>query len=71
MSEKRLTRRDAIKKAVYITPIILTLAALPSFASSGSEAGRGGRFVTFKGHRGWWLWRHRVRTRRFVPDKDP
>ena len=36
MSEKRLTRRDMIKKAVYITPAILTLTAAPSFASGGS-----------------------------------
>ncbi len=36
MSEKRLTRRDMIKKAVYITPVILTLTAAPSFASGGS-----------------------------------
>ena len=30
------TRRDIIKKAVYVTPTILTLAAVPSFASTGS-----------------------------------
>ena len=36
MSEERITRRDAIKKAAYITPVILTVLAAPSFASAGS-----------------------------------
>lgn len=31
-------RRDFIKKAVYTAPVILTMAAAPSFASSGSGA---------------------------------
>jgi hypothetical protein len=37
MSEERITRREIIKKAAYITPVILTLLAAPSFASGGSE----------------------------------
>ena len=36
MSEERLTRRDALKKAAYITPVILTFLAAPAFASGGS-----------------------------------
>jgi hypothetical protein len=36
MSEERMTRRDVIKKVAYITPVILTLMAAPSFASGGS-----------------------------------
>jgi hypothetical protein len=36
MEEKRITRREIIKKAAYITPVILTLAAMPSFANNGS-----------------------------------
>ena len=33
---KRLTRRQIIKKTAYITPIILTMPAIFSFASAGS-----------------------------------
>jgi hypothetical protein len=36
MSEERITRREIIKKAAYMTPVILTLLAAPSFASGGS-----------------------------------
>ena len=36
MSEQRITRRDVLRKAAYITPVILTLMAAPSFASGGS-----------------------------------
>jgi hypothetical protein len=36
MSEERITRRDVIKRAAYITPVILTFLAAPSFASGGS-----------------------------------
>jgi hypothetical protein len=36
MFEERITRRDALKKAAYITPVILTFLAAPSFASGGS-----------------------------------
>jgi|tagenome__1003787_1003787.scaffolds.fasta_scaffold10464547_1 hypothetical protein len=38
MSDERITRREALKKAVYVTPVILTMAAKFSFASSGSGA---------------------------------
>jgi len=32
-----MTRRAIIKKAVYVTPIILTLPAVPTFAGKGSK----------------------------------
>jgi hypothetical protein len=32
----KITRRDAIKKALYTAPLILTLKVTPSFASNGS-----------------------------------
>ena len=31
-----LTRREALEKAKYVAPLILTLAVMPSFASAGS-----------------------------------
>ena len=34
---KRWTRREVIKKAAYIPPIILTLPAMLSFSSAGSS----------------------------------
>lgn len=36
MTEERLTRREIIKKAAYVTPAILTMSANFSFASAGS-----------------------------------
>jgi hypothetical protein len=38
MSDTPLTRRDVIRKSVYITPVIVTLPVLPSFASAGSDS---------------------------------
>jgi hypothetical protein len=32
-----MTRRAIIKKAVYVTPILLTLPAVPTFAAQGSK----------------------------------
>jgi hypothetical protein len=32
------TRRDVLRKAVFITPVILTLPVIPSFARAGSNA---------------------------------
>jgi hypothetical protein len=40
MSEHESTRRELLKKAAYVPPAILTLAAIPSFASAGSESSR-------------------------------
>ncbi|TAJ98352.1 hypothetical protein EPO44_11795 [bacterium] len=73
MSEKRLTRRDAIKKAVYTIPIILTLAASPSFASAGSgdQGERGGHWVRHKKTTWQFLWWSGTRNvSRFQPDSD-
>ena len=36
MSEERPTRREVLKKAAYLTPVIFTVAANFSFASAGS-----------------------------------
>jgi hypothetical protein len=33
------SRRDAIKKMVYAAPLVLSFAAAPAFASSGSPRG--------------------------------
>ena len=38
MSDKKTTRREFIEKAVYMAPVVLTLAAAPSFAQAGSGA---------------------------------
>jgi hypothetical protein len=32
------TRRDVLRKAVFITPVILTLPVIPSIAKAGSNA---------------------------------
>ena len=36
MAQDQPTRREVLKGAVYVTPAILTLVAVPAFASSGS-----------------------------------
>lgn len=36
MSEHNNSRRDFIKKAAYVAPVVLTLNALPTIASAGS-----------------------------------
>jgi hypothetical protein len=36
MPDEQASRRDVLKKAAYITPAVLTLKAIPSFASNGS-----------------------------------
>ena len=33
------TRRNVLRKAVFITPVILTLPVIPSFAKAGSNGG--------------------------------
>jgi hypothetical protein len=40
MDEKQPTRREVIKTALYAAPVILTLAATPSFSRAGSGGGR-------------------------------
>jgi hypothetical protein len=37
MTESSNTRRDFVKKAAYVAPAILTLAAVPSYAKFGSS----------------------------------
>jgi hypothetical protein len=36
MTEKQISKRELLKKAAYVAPAILTLKAVPSFASNGS-----------------------------------
>lgn len=36
MTDEQLSKRDLLKKAAYVAPAILTLKAVPSFASNGS-----------------------------------
>ena len=36
MAEEQISKRELLKKAVYVAPAILTLKAVPSFASNGS-----------------------------------
>lgn len=36
MSEQQPGRREVMKKAVYMTPFILTLPVVPDFAAAGS-----------------------------------
>jgi hypothetical protein len=36
VAEERFTRREVLRKAAYITPVILTMPANLSFASAGS-----------------------------------
>ena len=36
MTEKQISKRELLKNTAYVTPAILTLSAMPSFASSGS-----------------------------------
>jgi hypothetical protein len=36
MTENQKSKRDFLKKSVYVVPTILTLKAIPTFAGSGS-----------------------------------
>jgi hypothetical protein len=38
MSEQEVTRREVIQRAMYVAPAVLTLVAIPTFASAGSGA---------------------------------
>jgi len=42
MTEKQESKRDFLKKSVYIVPTILTLKAIPTFAGSGSGRAENG-----------------------------
>ena len=37
MKKAQIARREFIKKAAYVAPVILTLAAAPAYAKSGSD----------------------------------
>ena len=41
-TKEQATRRNFIKKAAYMTPVVLTLVAIPSFASAGSPGSGSG-----------------------------
>jgi hypothetical protein len=63
MFDERMTRRDAIKRAAYITPVILTFLAAPAFASAASGRNEAseeyGKYETVRGNREKrqrWLW---------------
>ena len=36
MSEDKISKRELLKRAAYVAPAILTLKAVPSFATNGS-----------------------------------
>jgi hypothetical protein len=36
LDDTRETRREIVKKALYVTPAVLTLTAMPAFAMRGS-----------------------------------
>jgi hypothetical protein len=42
MTEKQESKRDFLKKSVYVVPTILTLKAIPTFAGSGSGRAENG-----------------------------
>lgn len=42
MSTSSESRRDFVKRAAYVAPAVLTLAAAPDFAKAGSVKGGGG-----------------------------
>lgn len=42
MNELSSSKRKFLKTAAYVAPAILTLKAIPSFASSGSKRGNNG-----------------------------
>jgi len=41
--EMRTSRRELLKKMAYVTPAVLTLAAVPAFAGKGSKSSNGFR----------------------------
>ena len=51
VGQMKQERRLVLKKLAYITPVILTLAAMPSFASKGS-----GNHSRKENSGGWWSW---------------
>lgn len=39
LGPRESTRREILRKAAFVAPAVLTLAAAPSFASAGSDGG--------------------------------
>ena len=39
MEEHDASRREFVKKAAYVTPVILTLQAAPAYVKAGSDKG--------------------------------
>ena len=37
MTEEQISKRELLKKAAYVAPAIITMKAVPSFASNGSD----------------------------------
>ena len=53
MTDEQTSRRDLLQKAAYVTPALLTLTVLPSFASNGSGlAEKEGENFKTKGNNG-------------------
>jgi hypothetical protein len=42
--EANVTKREFLKKATYVVPAVLTLAAAPSFAAAGSSSKGGNKY---------------------------
>ena len=65
MSEPQQTRRELLQKVVYISPMILTLPAVQSFASAGSGRDNQGHHPgrAFATHLKEWAeeWRDKVK----------
>jgi len=51
--ETPTTRRAVMKKAAYVAPAILTLTALPAFASKGSGWGKSSESSWGKSSKSW------------------
>jgi hypothetical protein len=40
-TNKQASRREFVKKAAYVAPVVVTLAVAPSYAKAGSKKGSG------------------------------
>jgi hypothetical protein len=56
--ELQSTRREIIKKAAFVTPVILTFAAAASFAQAGSSNHKEKAKGKDKEHKEKWYLRH-------------
>src|SRR5262245_47725452 len=46
------TRRDVLRKTVFIAPVVLTLPVIPAFAKAGSNVGHDQDEQGYQGHQG-------------------